>query len=183
MPRKAPKTPGRARPAPHRSLPASLAADVSPLSAPQRRHRKTAPQSFDLRRAFVPPANRLANASESRREVKLQSLSARLLQRPVSDDNLREQCRPEARGDRIGVEDENPHCRELFCVCNRQLNRGADFNRARVRRACLPSGSKTRGRFIVFETLLAVEQPNKEDSRPHGQDVKKIADDAADGNQ
>lgn len=31
--------------------------------------------------------------------------------------------------------------------------------------------------------LLALEQPNKEDGRPHGEDVKKIANDAADGNQ
>jgi hypothetical protein len=33
------------------------------------------------------------------------------------------------------------------------------------RRACDPSGAKTRGRLIIFETLVAVEQPNKEDGR------------------
>jgi hypothetical protein len=32
------------------------------------------------------------------------------------------------------------------------------------RQACDPSGSKTRGRLIIFETLVAVEQPNKKDA-------------------
>jgi hypothetical protein len=40
---------------------------------------------------------------------------------------------------------------------------------------------ETRGRFIVFETLLAVEQPNKVEGRPDSQDVKKITEYRADG--
>jgi hypothetical protein len=79
-PRKAPKTPGRARQRPHWSVAASIAADVSQVSAPRRPHGKTAPRSSDLRRGSGHPAIRLANASESHRQPKLQSLSARLFQ-------------------------------------------------------------------------------------------------------
>ncbi len=67
-PRKAPKTLGRVQPAPHWSRAASIAADVSQVSAPRRPHSKTAPRSSDLRRASghprfasPTPANHTAN--------------------------------------------------------------------------------------------------------------------------
>jgi hypothetical protein len=44
------------------------------------------------------------------------------------------------------------------------------------------SRAGAQGRQLGLQTLLAVEQPKKEDGRPDGQDVKKITDDAADGN-
>ena len=50
------------------------------------------------------------------------------------------------------------------------------------RRACDPFGAKTKARLIVFEALVPVEEPNKENGRPQGQDVKKTADDATAGN-
>jgi hypothetical protein len=42
-----------------------------------------------------------------------------------------------------------------------------------VQRESTKPGAKTRGQLIIFQALVAVEQPNKKDGPADGQDVKK----------